>query len=165
MLGIVKWTAAILVAIGLATSGAAATELGYKALKVKGKFADVEFDLKDAIVNRGLVVDYEGHLGKMLSRTSKAVGSVTELGSKSPYREAKYFQFCSAKLTHEVVSANPLNISICPYVVFIFELESEPGVIHVGYRRPFAGPSAVTKKAVDKVEALLLAIITEATKQ
>ena len=165
MFEFVKWSAAIMVALSLAASGAAAAaELGYKALKIKSGFEDVEFDLKDAIVNRGFLIDYEGHIGKMLSRTSKAVGSVTELGSKSPYKNAKYYQFCSAKLTHEVVSANPLNISICPYVVFLVELKSEPGVIHVGYRRPFAGPSAVTKKAVDKVEALLLAIITEAAK-
>jgi hypothetical protein len=164
MFGILKWTAALLVALGLALSGAAAATVGYKAMKTKAKFEDVELDLKDAIVNRGLVIDYEGHLGKMLSRTSEAVGGAAGAGAKSPYRKAKYFQFCSAKLTHEVVSANPLNISICPYVVFVFELESEPGIIHVGYRRPFAGPSAATKKAVDKVEALLLAIVTEAAK-
>lgn len=157
-------TVLVLAAAFAAPSATAATQLGYKALKKKGSFEDVEFELKDAIVNRGLVIDYVGHVGKMLARTSDAVGSVTELGSKTPYAHAKYYQFCSAKLTHGVVSANPLNISICPYVVFLFELKSEPGVIHVGYRRPFAGPSAVTKKAVDKVEALLNEIITEAAK-
>jgi hypothetical protein len=161
MLGFIRKLVFASIALAIAASGPAfSSEVGYKALKKKAKFADVEFDLKDAIVNRGLVIDYEGFLGKMLSRTEQAVGGGS--GAKSPYRKAKYFQFCSAKLTHDVVSANPLNISICPYVVFIFELESEPGTIHVGYRRPFAGPSAATRKAVDKVEALLLAIVTEA---
>lgn len=162
---VMKWLGLLVLALGLAASGAtAASQLGYKAVKTKGNFEDVEFDLKDAIVNRGLKIDYIGHLGKMLSRTSDAVGSTTELGSKSPYVHAKYYQFCSAQLTHEVVSANPLNISVCPYVVFVFELKSEPGVIHVGYRRPFAGPSAITKKAVNKVEALLAAVIADAVK-
>lgn len=165
MFGVLQRMACVLVVFAIAASAPAlASELGYKALKTKSKFEDVEFDLKDAIVNRGLVVDYEGHLGKMLSRTSAAISSGSGSGVKSPYRKAKYYHFCSAKLTHEVVSINPLNISICPYVVFIFELESEPGIIHVGYRRPFAGPSAATRKAVDKVEALLLAVITEAAK-
>ena len=98
----------------------------------------------------------------MLERTSEAVGSVTPGGSKSPYIDAKYLQFCSAKLTHEVVSANPLNIAICPYVVFIFELKTDPGKIHVGYRKPIAGPSRLTRKATAKVEALLNDITKQA---
>jgi len=152
-----------LLALGIAASSAdAASQLGYKSLQKKGSFEGVEFELKDAIVNRGFTIDYIGHLGAMLERTSEAVGSTTELGGKSPYKHAKFYQFCSAKLTHEVVSANPLNIAICPYVVFIFELDSNPGTIHVGYRRPIAGPSAVVKKAVDKVEALLDEIVSEA---
>jgi len=161
----IVWLLAASLAIGMAAGyGASAAELGYKALKKKAAFDDVEFELKNAIVNRGFVIDYTGHLGDMLSRTSKTVGSVTELGSASPYLKARYYHFCSAKLTHEVVSANPLNISVCPYVVFLFELKSEPGVAHVGYRRPFAGPSKVTQKAVAKVDALLTAVIEEAAK-
>jgi len=137
---------------------------GYKSYIKADTFEDVLFELKNAIVDRGLVVDYTGHLQTMLERTSEAVGSVTPGGSKTPYIEAKYLQFCSAKLTHEVVSANPLNIAICPYVVFIFELKSDPGKIHVGYRRPIAGPSRLTRKAVAKVEALLEEITMEATR-
>ena len=146
-------------------AGALADETdGYKAYIKDGTFDDVLFELNNAIVDRGLVVDYTGHLGAMLERTSEAVGSVTPAGSKSPYLKAKYLQFCSAKLTHEVVSANPLNIAICPYVVFIFELKSDPGKIHVGYRKPIAGPSRLTRRATAKVEALLDDITKEAAK-
>ena len=149
-------------ALALALPAAAAdTQLGYTALKKKASFEDVEADLRDAIINRGMKVDYVGHIGKMLERTSSAVGSVTEEGSKSPYKEAKYFQFCSAKITHDVISKNPLNISICPYVIFLFELKTEPGVVHIGYRRPFGGPSAISRKAIAQVETLLSKIIHE----
>ena len=137
---------------------------GYKSYIKTGKYEDVLFELNNAIVDRGLLVDYTGHLQTMLERTSEAVDSVTPDGSKTPYIEAKYMQFCSAKLTHEVVSANPLNIAICPYVVFIFELKSDPGKIHVGYRRPIAGPSRVSRKAIAKVEALLDEITKQAVK-
>ena len=153
---------ALLVAVFAFTDRApAASELGYESRIKAGNFDDVLFDLQNAIIDRGLVIDYTGHVQTMLERTSEAVGSVTPGGSKTPYVEAKYLQFCSAKLTHEVVSANPLNIAICPYVVFIFELKSDPGNIHVGYRRPIAGPSRLTRKAVEKVEALLAEIVAE----
>lgn len=145
----------------LAGDARADSTAAYKSYIKTGNYEDVLFELNNAIIERGLVVDYTGHLQTMLERTSEAVGSVTPGGSKTPYIEAKYLQFCSAKLTHGVVSANPLNIAICPYVVFIFELKSDPGQIHVGYRRPVAGPSRVSRKAIAKVEALL----DEITKQ
>jgi|GEM_PF-42742 len=162
-----KWFLAGVIALclGLSLSLSAAIAkppLGYKTLTKKASFDDVEFELQNAIIDRGLKVDYIGHVGAMLSRTSKTVGSVIKSGSKSPYLKAKYYQFCSAKLTHEVVRANPLNISVCPYVVFLFELRTSPGVVHVGYRIPFAGPSEVTQKAVAKVEALLASVIKDA---
>lgn len=141
----------------------AAQQNGYKHVTKTGHFEDVFQDLKDAIINRGLVIDYVGHVGKMLERTSVAAGSVTESGSKSPYIHAKYLQFCSAKLTHESVSASPYNLAICPYVVFIFEAKSKPGEIVVGYRRPVPGPSKRTREAFAKIESLLKSILKEAS--
>jgi len=145
---------------GLCLAGDARAEsaAGYQSYFKTGKFEDVLFELNNAIIDRGLVVDRTGHLQTMLERTSKAVGS------KTPYIEAKYLQFCSARLTHGAVSANPFNIAICPYVVFIFELKSDPGKIHVGYRRPIAGPSKRPRTAPAKVEALLDEITKAAVK-
>jgi hypothetical protein len=137
---------------------------GSKSYVKSGKFEDVLFDLQNAIIDRGLVIDYTGHLQEMLERTSEAVGSATPSGGKSPYAAAIYLHFCSAKLTHEAVGANPLNIAICPYIVFIFEVRSEPGKIHVGYRRPIAEPSEPSRKAIAKVEALLDEIVKQAIK-
>ena len=154
--------ACAIVALCFARDVRADNAAGYKSYIKDGKFEDVLFELNNAIVDRGLVVDYTGHLGAMLERTGEAVGSVTPGGSKSPYLAAKYLQFCSAKLTHEVVSANPLNIAICPYVVFIFELKSDPGKVHVGYRKPIAGPSRLTRRATAKVEKLLDDIVKQA---
>ena len=128
-----------------------------------GNFEDVWKDLKDAVVNRGLVIDYVGHVDKMLERTSGAAQSVTASGSQSPYLHARYLQFCSSKLTHASVSANPYNLSICPYVVFAFEAKTKPGEIIVGFRRPIPGPSKLTRTAFAKIEALLEGIAKEAT--
>ena len=134
---------------------------GFQAYETRGTFSDVLADLKDAIIDRGLVIDYTGYLNNMLKRTSETVGSVTETGSKTPYVDAQFMQFCSAKLSHEVISANPQNIAICPYVVFIYELKADPGSIHVGYRRPITGPSKRSRKAFAKIDALLADIVKE----
>lgn len=129
----------------------------------KAAFDEVFQDLKDAIINRGFVIDFTGHVDTMLERTSGVAGSVTKSGEKSPYLHAKYVQFCSAKLTHESVSANPYNLAICPYVVFIFESRAKPGTIVVGYRKPQAGPSKLSRAAFAKITKLLADIATEAT--
>lgn len=134
---------------------------GFKSYEKTGTFENLYSSLQDAIINKGLVIDYVGHLDQMLERTSKTVGSVTEKGSKSPYLAAKFLQFCSAKLSHDVISANPQNIAICPYVVFIYEEKSTPGIIHVGFRRPITGPSKRSRKALEKVENLLDSIVKE----
>lgn len=151
--------AALVMALSLGVAAAhAESEPGYKAYSKAGKFEDVMFELQNAIINHGLVVDYTGRLNGMLERTSEVVGR------GSPYVEANYLHFCSAKLTHGAVSADPLNIAICPYVVFIFETKSEPGKIHVGYRRPITDRSARSRQVLAKVEALLDEIVREAVK-
>ena len=127
----------------------------------QGAFADVFQDLKDAVINRGYVIDFVGHVDTMLDRTSGASKSVTETGSRSPYLNAKYLQFCSAKLTHEAVSANPYNMVVCPHVLFAFEAKDKPGLIIVGYRRPTPGPSKLSKRAFGKVDDVLMSIIKE----
>jgi len=151
-----------LVAVPLGSAMAENLAAPHHARKV-GKFEDVWQDLKDAVINRGLVIDYVGQVDKMLERTSTVANSVTVTGSQSPYLHAKYLQFCSSKLTHAAVSANPYNLAICPYVVFAFEVKTKPGEIIVGYRRPVAGPSKRTRAAVTKIDTLLDGIVKEAT--
>lgn len=153
-----------LLLIGLSLPAVAIDKSGYAAAAKEGEFNEVFEDLKDAILNRGLVIDYVGHVDTMLVRTSEAAESVTETGRKSPYLAAKYVQFCSAKLTHEAVSANPFNIAVCPYVLFAFEEAAKPGTVVVGYRRPIPGRSRRTRKAFEKIEGLLNEIIEEATR-
>lgn len=137
---------------------------GFKELTRNGGYEDVRDDLKNAIVNRGYVVDYVGKFNNMLERTSEAVGSVTESGAKSPYKDAEFLQFCAAKITHDAISANPQNIVNCPYVVYVYELTDKPGLIHVGYRVPVSGPSKISRKAVSAIDTLLGDIIAEAAK-
>jgi hypothetical protein len=142
----------------------AEAELGYRVYSKAGTFEEVKSDLGDAIVNRGFVVDYVGHINAMLERTAAAAQSVTPDGLKSPYRHAEFVQFCPAKLVHEAVSANPFALANCPIALFVYELNYEPGKIHVGYRLPVGSPSSRANEVNEKIVSLLHEIATEATK-
>ncbi|MDQ2705363.1 MAG: DUF302 domain-containing protein, partial [Pseudomonadota bacterium] len=114
-------------------------------------FEDVAFGVDSAIVNRGYVVDYHGRVGEMLRRTAEDVGAVKPL-----YRDAELFAFCSAVVSREVMEENVANIAYCPYIVFVYEAEAEPGIVKVGFRRLPQGEGR------DKVNQLLDGIAREA---
>lgn len=123
----------------------------------KAAYDDVKFELTNAIVNRGLVVDFNGQISKMLDRTGADVGSAKPL-----YRQAEYFSFCSAKLSRQMMEADPVNAGFCPYVVFMYETVAAPGTTHVGFRRLPQHGSAASKAALAEINKLLDGIVAEA---
>ncbi|TNF60680.1 MAG: DUF302 domain-containing protein [Rhodobacteraceae bacterium] len=120
---------------------------GVVAVPFQGTFEDASFAVETAIVGQGLVIDHVSHVGDMLARTGADVGSDVEV-----FKAADVFTFCSAKVSREVMEADPMNIGFCPYGIFV--AETAEGVM-IGYREYPAGP-------MDKVEALLDGIIREA---
>lgn len=123
-----------------------------------GKFEDVRDDLKLAIEGRGLVIDYESFVNRMLERTGKDVGS-----SRKLYADAQAFVFCSAALSRKTMEADAANISLCPYSIVVYETAAKPGTVHVSYKRPWRPDgSAASKAALKEVEALLDGIAREA---
>ena len=149
----------------MGASPAWSQEIGYKLYSKPGKYEDVRDDLKDAIVKRGLVIDYVGQFNTMLERTAEAAGRSAETGRKSPYLNAEFVQFCPSKLTHEAVSANSLAIANCPIAIFVYEVNKEPGKIHVGFRTPVASPSRLSKKVNGQIVELLDGIAKDGTKK
>lgn len=127
--------------------GSQALAADYVAVPFDGAFEDATFAVENAIVNQGLVIDYVSHVGEMLNRTGEDVGS-----AKMLFKNADIFIFCSAKVSREVMEVDPMNIAYCPYGIFV--AEDDTGV-QVGYRTYPDGP-------MDKVEALLSGIVTEA---
>jgi len=123
----------------------------------KASYDDIRFELTNAIINRGLTIEQNGQIGKMLERTGADVGS-----DKPIYKSAEFFTFCSAKLSRQMMEADPMNIGFCPYVMFMYEGVGEPGVIIVGYRRPPDSGSPDTKAALAEIDALLDGIAREA---
>jgi hypothetical protein len=122
-------------------------------------FEDVKFELNNAIISRGFAIDFTGNIGNMLERTGPDVGS-----TKPIYKYAEFVAFCSAKLSRASMEADPGNIGLCPYVIFIYEAEAKPGEVVVGYRRPVARGNDASLQALSQIDVLLDDIVKEAVK-
>jgi uncharacterized protein (DUF302 family) len=124
----------------------------------QGKFEDIRDDLKLAIEGKGLVIDYQSYLNRMLERTGKDVGSAQPI-----YVDAQAFVFCSAGLSRKTMEADPANAAMCPYAMVVYATAKDPGKVHVSYRRPWRPDgSAASKAALKDVEKLLDSIAKQA---
>ena len=106
-------------------------------------FDDVTFGLENAILDAGLVIDHVSHTGDMLERTRGDVGSDVTL-----FLDADIYSFCSAKLSREVMEADPMNILFFPYDIFVMVRPETPEVTTIGFR-------TFPEGAMKSVEALL----------
>jgi len=126
--------------------------------KAHARFDDVRDDLKTAIEARGLVVDYQSHVHRMLERTGKDLGAAGPL-----YADALAMQFCSARLSRKMMEADPANVVMCPYTLVVYATAKDPGTVYVSYRRPWRPDGSPASKAVlAEVEALLDGLAREA---
>ena len=126
--------------------------------KKGASFEDVRDELRLAIEGRGLVIDYESFINRMLERTGKDVGSARRL-----YADAQAFVFCSAALSRKTMEADPANVALCPYTLVVYETAANPGTVQVSYKRPWRPDgAAASKAALKEVEALLDGIAREA---
>ena len=124
----------------------------------RAKFDELRDDLRLAIESKGLVIDYQSYVNRMLERTGKDVGSARKL-----YADAQAFVFCSAALSRKTMEADPANVALCPYSITVYETVAEPGKVYVSYRRPWRPDgSAASKAALAEVDKLLDGIVREA---
>ena len=110
-------------------------------------FEDTTFALQDAIVGRGLVIDYVSHVGEMLERTRGDMGSDVVL-----FTNAEIYMFCSARVSRQVMEADWQNVAFCPYGIDVIERPGE--AVMIGYMRRDAASMA-------PVNALLADIVAE----
>lgn len=133
----------------LASTGARAEDWMVRQ-QVAAGFADTLEAVVMAIENRGLVINYTSHIGEMLARTGADLGA-----SKQIFGKAEIIEFCSARLSRQMMEADPHNIVLCPFAISIYTLPGETGTTWVAYRKP---PPAVA----GIVEPLLAEIAGEA---
>lgn len=110
--------------------------------QVRQKFATPFTDARDAIVmaieNRGLVINYTSHIADMLARTGADLGA-----SKQIFQQAEIIEFCSAKLSRQMMEADPHNIVLCPFAISIYTLPGEKNATWVSYRKPQGAAASI----------------------
>ncbi|NQY94746.1 MAG: DUF302 domain-containing protein [Campylobacteraceae bacterium] len=91
---------------------------------------DVNESVKEAIINKGIVISYTSHVMKLLERTAKMLGK-----KQDAYKNAQIHLFCQVSLSSKMYQSNPHIITGCPYGIAVYELQSKPGTIYVSYRK------------------------------
>ena len=124
-----------------------------------GVYDDVKFELTNAVIAKGLAIETEGNVARMLDRTAADVGA-----TRTIYRNAGYIAFCSARYSRMIMEADPAGVGFCPFTIFLYETSEKPGEIVAGYRRFGAARSPALARAFAEVEALLDAILADALK-
>ncbi|MBK1672222.1 DUF302 domain-containing protein [Ectothiorhodospira shaposhnikovii] len=127
-----------------------------KVYSIEGDYALYREALEMAIIDRGIVINNVAHIGTMLSRTG------ADIGGEAIFIQAEALEFCSAVLSRRMMEAEPHHIVFCPYVISVYELADEPGVIHLAYRRPTLLGDARSREALEAVDTLLDEIVREA---
>jgi|ERR1043166_5497904 uncharacterized protein (DUF302 family) len=136
-------------AVGIGAARAADREVVLHA--VNGSFDSVKDKVVFAIENHGLVLNYTAHVGDMLERTGKDIGS-----GKKLFAQAEVLEFCSAQLSRQAMEADPHNVAFCPYAIAVYALPGNTGKAYISYRRP---PGS---KAMQPVARLLAEIVRDA---
>jgi uncharacterized protein (DUF302 family) len=127
-------------------------------VKQGARFDDVRDDLRAAIEAKGLVIDHQAHVGRMLDRTGADVGSAKPL-----YVDAQTLQFCSAVLSRRTMEADAANVVMCPYSIVVYATAAQPDRVVVAYRRPLRpGGSPASRAALREVDDLMDKIAREA---
>lgn len=117
-------------------------------------------DLINAITARGLVIDHNSHVARMLDRTGKDLGTTTKIFGDD---QGQTFSFCSSVVSRKTMEADPHNILFCPYTIALYTTLAEPKKVYLAYRRPQrTDDSAASRAALKEVEVLLDGIAREA---
>lgn len=138
--------------LGVVLAATAVAEEWAVRLKAAGSFEDARDAVVAAIENRGLVINYTSHIADMLARTGADLGATRQI-----FERAEIVEFCSARLSRQMMEADPHNIILCPFAVSIYTLPGETGTVWLAYRKPPARAGAA-------VEGLLQAIVAEAVR-
>ncbi|WP_424975494.1 DUF302 domain-containing protein [Dinoroseobacter sp. S124A] len=133
----------LIFAVSLAAATAAQAGDDILTYPTDGDYEDALFGVESAILDRGLVIDYVSHVGEMLARTGADVGSDVVL-----FDQAQVFLFCSARLSREVMEADPMNIGHCPYGVFVADRD---GTVVIGHRSYPDGPMQAVQTLLSEI--------------
>ena len=130
---------------------------GYNVLfKAQGEFQDVRDQVEAAIEGKGLKINHTNKIAEMLERTGKDLGA-----AKQVYVSGEQFEFCSARISRQMMEADPHAMVLCPYIISVYTIPNDKNV-YIAYRKPAASKNPALKKALADVDKLLTEIIKDA---
>ena len=124
--------------------------------KVKGDFHETANNIRTAIIGKGINIAHELPASEMLKRTGSAYGYQAHT-----YKNARIFEFCSARISQKLSRQNPDNIILCPFTISIHTLVSKPGTVYITYRKPVGRPGS--EAIVEEIIELISSIIEDAS--
>lgn len=142
--------------LAFAASTAFAAENYSVIFKAQGKYEDVRDMVQASIESKGLKINSVNHIAEMLDRTGKDLGA-----TKKVYEGGEQFEFCSAKISRDMMEADPHAIVMCPYIISVYTVPGDK-TVYVSFRKPSQPNNPKLKKALADVEKLLTEIIKEA---
>lgn len=139
------------------SSGFASAADNFSAIfKAKGDYADVRDMVQASIESKGLKINSVNHIAGMLERTGKDLGATRQV-----YGGGEQFEFCSAKISRDMMEADAHAIVMCPYIISVYTIPGDK-TVYVSFRKPAEVKNPKLKKALGDVEKLLTEIIKEA---
>jgi len=107
----------------------------------------IRSNLELAITGRGMLISSTLHISDMFNRTAADTGLANTI-----YDKAEAFEFCNLKLSWQMSTAHPANLSICPLTIGIYTLQEQPDEVFLSYRRPvMLGEAAEEEQALIKL--------------
>lgn len=126
---------------------------------IQGSFEEIRERVVFAVQSQGLVVDHTSKVGNMLARTGNDLGETNQI-----FGDAEVLEFCSALISRRMVEADPQLLAFCPYGIAVYTLPGKPQTTYVSYRRMVTNlATPAQKQALERVEALMAAIVEEAS--
>lgn len=146
----------LLALMAFVSSMAAAADNYSVVFKAKGNYVDVRDMVQASIESKGLKINSVNHISDMLERTGKDLGA-----TKKIYEGGEQFEFCSAKISRDMMEADAHAIVMCPYIISVYTIPGDK-TVYVSFRKPAEVKNPKLKKALGDVERLLTEIIKEA---
>lgn len=124
--------------------------------KAQGEFQDVRDQVEAAIEGKGLKINHTNKIAEMLERTGKDLGATRQV-----YVNGEQFEFCSARISRQMMEADPHAMVMCPYIISVYTIPNDKSV-YIAYRKPPATRNPALKQALADVEKMITEIIQDA---
>jgi len=108
--------------------------------------------VKDVIKGKGINIAHTLPAGEMLGRTGPDFGIKDQV-----LKSGEIVEFCSASISHKLIKANPENITICPFSIAVYVLNSDPANVRLTTRIPYVldGSSSEAQEMREFVQGIV----------